>query len=72
LSFFFENFNDYKGGKNDKMNNKSKWKVISSEVVGEFDTEEQADEFECLCENHEEAHNIGQNPRSFEVVECVK
>ena len=54
------------------MNNKSKWKVISSEVVGEFDTEEQADEFECLCENHEEAHNIGQNPRSFEVVEHVK
>ena len=54
------------------MNNKGKWKVIMNEIIGEFDTEEQADKFECLCRNHEEAFNMGQNPRSFDVVEYVK
>ncbi len=52
------------------MNNKSKWKVIASAVIDEFDTEELADEFKCLCENHEKSHY--HIPRSFEVVEHVE
>jgi hypothetical protein len=52
------------------MDNKSKWKVIASEVSGEFNTEEQADEYKCLCENYEKAHN--HNLRSFEVIEYVE
>ena len=54
------------------MDNKSKWKVIASGVINVFDTEEQADMFKCLCENHEEAHNMGQNAKSFEVIEYVE